>query len=390
MSARSIAWLRWLWPAVCVLAAFAAAARGQEPGGTDKPAPGDAAETLKAAGIEPSAQGVRQFLEAAIAPESEREVERLIQQLGDPLFSVRETATRRLSALPLLPGEKLEAAALSDDPERAFRAKLILAAIREATDTPLRAALRLVREKRLDVEPALLLRLLERSDDRANREALVRAMAAVVRPEHRPLAEDLLKRDDAALRNVGRRLLAQLTRPGEAPLLEGAFEAVFVKTGGIAGGGSDLICGWEFKPKSALTVTHLGLLDHGADGLNVPHEVAIWRLDAHDKPLALATVPAGKAAELSGVFRYVPVEPVALAAGESYVVVAHYANPTDSSVSMINPSGLVVKFSEHLEVVGRRYTFPHARMAFPAQSQTDPKHASLGPSFRYEASPDAP
>jgi hypothetical protein len=53
---------------------------------------------------------------------------------------------------------------------------------------------------------------------------------------------------------------------------------------------------------------------------------------------------------------------------------------------MDNPSSLTVKFADHLEVIGRRYTFPHKGMAFPEQLAANVDSASLGPTLRYEVS----
>lgn len=372
-----------------LLATSATLVLAQNPDGAVQASIDSARDTLKAAGVEPTADGVRQFLESALDPQRDREIDRLIEQLAAQEFTVRERSTRRLRAMPLVPAAKLEEAGQSEDREQALRAKMILTEIRQAKQSPLLAALRLIEQQRLDVEFALLLRLLERADRGATGEALLRAMSAVIGPEDRESAEGLIEHKELAMRNFGRRLLAKLDHPGETPLLEGVFDAVFVRIGSVSGGGSNLIAGWEFLPKSDLKVTHLGFLDHGANGLNAPHEVAIWRIDRRDKPVAMAKVPAGEEAELSGVFRYVPVEPVVLQAGESYAVVAQYPSPKDSQVSMVNPSNLIVKFSDHFSVVGRRYAFPHEAMAYPTHLQEGEKHASLGPSFRYEATPES-
>jgi hypothetical protein len=58
-------------------------------------------------------------------------------------------------------------------------------------------------------------------------------------------------------------------------------------------------------------------------------------------------------------------------------------------VSLINPSGLEIDFGSHFEVIARRYSFPHRGMAFPDHaSERGVKHATVGPTFRYEVAPE--
>ncbi len=161
------------------------------------------------------------------------------------------------------------------------------------------------------------------------------------------------------------------------------MDAVFVKPGGTSSGGGNLVNGWEFVPKTAITVTHLGVYDHRQDGLATPHEVAIWDIDERGS-VASATVPAGLQAPLVGTFRMAPVNRVKLEAGRSYAIVAHYPTPNDSTVSLINPAGLVIEYAPQLTVVGRRYSLPHQQMAFPDRSTQNPVDASIGPTFRFE------
>ncbi len=60
-------------------------------------------------------------------------------------------------------------------------------------------------------------------------------------------------------------------------------------------------------------------------------------------------------------------------------------DPADPNVGMINPSGLTIDYAPHIEVIGRRYAFPHKAMAYPNNLGAGADHATHGPTFRFEA-----
>jgi hypothetical protein len=304
--------------------------------------------------------------------------------LGHENFKRRELALEQLLIAPLPPLDKLAAAAKSPDPEVAWRAKVVLAA--HSAGDGLMSALRLVEERQLAVGTPLLMKILAQAKSADERAAAERAILAIASEADRDLAKELLARDDIDSRNLGRKLLAGIDRAETLLLLEGSFEAAKVTPGGVSGGGPNLIDGWQFSVKSDLTVTHLSVYDSGSDGLKVAHEVAIWDLDDEKAPLTATTVPAGDEAPLVGVFRVSKVKPVKLAVGKRYAVVAHYPDVQDANVSLINPSGLTIEYGLHVTPAGRRYSFPHKGMAFPDKFGEGEKHATMGPSFRYESS----
>jgi hypothetical protein len=93
--------------------------------------------------------------------------------------------------------------------------------------------------------------------------------------------------------------------------------------------------GWDFQLSHPATVTHLAVADAGMDELDVAFQVAIWQSDIEigaslmsSVLLDEATVPAGDAAELRGLWRRVEVEPLDLAPGYRYVVGAAPVAPT--------------------------------------------------------------
>lgn len=372
--------------AVCCMAGEAAAQ--DEPVG--RPPTANDALRLRVAGIEATADGVRRYLQRVLddAEQGERRSEQLIVDLGDSQFRVRERATRELAEMAFPPLPLLEQATEDQDPERRLRARTVLAllAYRESSSLLL-PVMRAVAENELEVGLPLLVRVLDRAQSPVIRDAVLAAMIATIAPSDRQVAEALLERDELELRNFGRRLLAHLRDPTAKPLLEGTFEAVELKPGNVAGGGSNLVQGWEFEPRTKLIVTSLGIYDARADGLADAHQVAIWDLNDRKSPVAESRFDEGADAELVGHFRYQAVTPVELEAGRKYAVVAHYPSPHDSSVSMSNPSGLTLKFADHLLMGGRRYTFPHEQMAFPDRSQGDLNTATFGPTFRFRANP---
>ena len=338
---------------------------------------------LRQAGIEPTEPGVRAYLDMLVSPELGRQIDGWIAELGEEQYVTRQHASQRLMTLGPVGIEKLQAASKSADAERAWRARSIVNELKSSESSPLSWALQAVRDKRLAVGLPLLLKVREQTASAQLQEAAVAAMLAIVKETDRPLAEKLLEDDDRNVRNAGRRLLARLDRNGE-PLLEGTFEAVALQPGSVAGGGPNLVQGWEFEVKSDLVVTHLGIYDEAKNGLTSPHALAIWDVADNSAPVVDQIIPVGEAAELGGVFRLVPVEGTVLKVGRRYAIVAHYPDPRDSAVSLVNPSGLTIEYAPHLEVLGRRYSFPHGDMAFPASRQEGVKHATHGPTFRYE------
>src|SRR5262245_22324264 len=255
--------------AAVLLCAAAVSAEAQE---------SQAAGRLRAAGVEPTLAGVRGYLESLLDPESDRQVDRWITELGDAQFAVRERASLRLASLDFVAASaKLQAAASSPDPERAWRAKVALkGTTAEAGLLP--AALRLIEEQKLAVGLPLLMQIRSRIASPAMQEAAIRAMLATVTEADRPALLELQKQDDAAQRGTAGRLLARLDRP-PAKHFEGTFDAVKLMPGQVSGGGAKLIEGWEFRPRTDIVVTHLGLFDNGGDGLAAQHELAIWDVE---------------------------------------------------------------------------------------------------------------
>jgi len=67
--------------------------------------------------------------------------------------------------------------------------------------------------------------------------------------------------------------------------------------------------GWEFTVNEEITLTHLGLYDHGDNGFSIDHPIGLWRL-SDEALLASGTVSAGTGDTLIDHFRYIDVPDV--------------------------------------------------------------------------------
>ena len=66
-----------------------------------------------------------------------------------------------------------------------------------------------------------------------------------------------------------------------------------------------------------------------------------------------------------------------------------YPDARDETVGLINPGGLAIEYADHIEPLGRRYSFPHETMTFPRSVTEGAKHAAHGPTFRYSVTVEA-
>jgi hypothetical protein len=111
---------------------------------------------------------------------------------------------------------------------------------------------------------------------------------------------------------VGALFLNLLALPAQSGVL------TFNPATGGSGANQDQSVGWQFNVVSPITVTDLEWYSPNAAGLNTAHTVGIW--SPGGGLLTSALVPAGAAAGLDGMFRFVLVTPVNLAAANGYVV----------------------------------------------------------------------
>jgi len=88
-------------------------------------------------------------------------------------------------------------------------------------------------------------------------------------------------------------------------------------TGG-SGTNNNQSVGWQFNVLGSVVVTDLEWYDPTRNGLSTQHMVGIW--NSGGTLLTSAVIPAGAAAGLDGMFRFVLVTPITLTVGNGYVV----------------------------------------------------------------------
>lgn len=105
---------------------------------------------LKKYDIEPTTDSLRAGLRSMLpGSESEKRQQKLIGQLGDDNYHVREAATKTLLQLPVVSSGLLAKAAQDADPEVRWRARIVLKSAGRRTSELLHAALRVIARRRL-------------------------------------------------------------------------------------------------------------------------------------------------------------------------------------------------------------------------------------------------
>lgn len=85
---------------------------------------------------------------------------------------------------------------------------------------------------------------------------------------------------------------------------------------------ANLTHGWQFTPTADITVTALGWSDPGSDGLLLSHEVGLFSTET---ATPLATVVIDSNSRLADAFRYEDIPPLALSAGQTYIIAGYDA-----------------------------------------------------------------
>jgi hypothetical protein len=148
--------------------------------------------------------------------------------------------------------------------------------------------------------------------------------------------------------------------------------------------------GYEFVANAAITLTHLAWYDTSSsatpDGLNRPHEIGLWSSDG--TLLATASLAAGESGVLEGRFRYVPISPVTLTAGNSYIIAGTNGNDgalvSDNTEFLVNVPANRQSIDPAITIVQGRVRSGSA-LSFPNQSISipGPGGAQVGPSFSF-------
>jgi len=159
--------------------------------------------------------------------------------------------------------------------------------------------------------------------------------------------------------------------------------AVTLTTPGSVFTGTQFSLGFEFTVDTALSITSLGIFDDGQDGLSGPGTVGVW-LASGGAPLITATVPAGTAGTLDGMFRFVSIPGPTLTPGVHYVIGSYLANDLESSLG--TGQGGAGSIGPHITIVTDRFS-SDSQFSFPSLTDGEAGGAWLGANFQAEIVP---
>jgi outer membrane protein assembly factor BamB len=170
------------------------------PAVTDPGADTFAAE-LRKQGIEPHPQGLEKFLTSLrLTPEREAHIRRLLTDLGNDHFRIREQSTAELIALPYVPRRLLEQAT-ARDPETRSRVECILVPRYARGEGKVLLVLNAIERRRLPGFAPLVLELMPQWEESYLAEASARAVAASAeRRDGKALREVIARRRSAHAR----------------------------------------------------------------------------------------------------------------------------------------------------------------------------------------------
>jgi hypothetical protein len=157
-------------------------------------------------------------------------------------------------------------------------------------------------------------------------------------------------------------LLAALAVGVGAPA--GATTAISLASPGTLFDSSPYSLGFAFSVTADVNLVGLGAYDHLGDGLEAPAEVALWTGTSTVATLS-AVVPSGTAAALEGAFRFAPVAPLRLHAGEVYVVAAYVDGSTATSFGL--GQGGAASVDSRVTLLGDRFGVSFFHLVYPDQ-----------------------
>jgi HEAT repeat protein len=167
---------------------------------------------LRAAGISPTREGIAKYLQSLVPNEErQRQLQDLVQQLGDSNFNVRQQAQAALEEMPSPPVDLLRQAADSSDAEIRFRARQILAAVSGGDSRlAIQAVLNYIVDRRLTGLAQPLLEFLPHWDDHSPYGLAARALIATAGRDDAPLLQKTARSGPAGLRPMTLRALAEV------------------------------------------------------------------------------------------------------------------------------------------------------------------------------------
>lgn len=141
---------------------------------------------------------------------------------------------------------------------------------------------------------------------------------------------------------------------------------------GVTAAGTD---GFRFTPVVDLVVTSLGYYDRGQDGLADVHPVALF--SAPDGRLLAAVQVANRSAR-QGNFRFEPIQPIVLRAGQSYIVAGF--TPGNGDPPADTPEDL--RIAPQIGYDGYLFEFAD-RLAPPTNNDLFAERTFFGPNFTF-------
>lgn len=152
--------------------------------------------------IQPTTDGLKAYFTSLHLDDAaqRRLVSKLVDQLGDVQYSVREAATSKLLSMRALPRARLIAASKGTDPEVRWRANRILSLANNEGDNVLYAALVTIAEKKLPGLTPELLRVIPLCDKPYLQASARRALAATARKADATLLRKALRSQNAQVR----------------------------------------------------------------------------------------------------------------------------------------------------------------------------------------------
>jgi hypothetical protein len=179
-----------------------------------------------------------------------------------------------------------------------------------------------------------------------------------------PIHNDNLHYDGSGMRTLGERFAQALLG---LPLSETASPAVVFSGGYQSLYAGELFLGYTFTFDRAVTVTDLGTLDSGGDGLSQSSTVALYEADT-EALLARATVPAASTPTAPwGGWRFVAIEPLDLDPGSYTIASQVFKGSTDVFVhDAAVASGDGFSWVEGLARTGTMVSYPDTATSLPA------------------------
>ena len=171
-----------------------------------------------------------------------------------------------------------------------------------------------------------------------------------------------------------------------ASIMQGATIAYSISNATGNDGTFNFTFGFEFQANASILVTQLGIFDSSQDGLAEAHQVGIWT--GSGILLGSNTIPNGTAAPLVSQFRYEPLlVPVALTAGQQYVIAASY--PTNGDSFVFGASGLASTPDISI-IIGRGGASGFAFPSIGCSATTGCDASYFGPNFQFTQTETVP